>query len=83
MIKANLTDDVPSKWVAIVVKYGDGRKHLYSDSDLSPRFFAAENEAQAWSEGFCRDNPRATVLVLQAKRIVKAKPIEFENIEAA
>jgi len=77
-----MSDAIPSKWVAIVVQYGEGRKHFYMGRDTSPFFFATEAEAQNLAEAHCREHPKDAVLVLRVDRLVYAKPIEFDNIRA-
>jgi hypothetical protein len=77
-----MSEPVPSKWVAIVVQYGEGQKHLYSDHEISPQFCRSELEAQQWAEDHCRFNQRAMVAVLKVDRLVCAKPVEFERITA-
>ena len=77
-----LTDKVPSKWITIVVKYGEKGKHLYADTDFSTGFWATEAEAQMWAEGHCRYDQKAIVAVLKVDRLVKAKPVEFETVAA-
>jgi hypothetical protein len=75
---------VPSKWVCIVVHYGEKKKHLYSGiDDGTPTFFASEGEAEKWAFDHCRYDQKATVLICRADRLVVAKPVEFDSIKAA
>ena len=77
-----LEDEIPSKWVAIVVLYGERRKHLYEHHDHRPHFFPTERDARKWAEDHCRFDQKANVLILRADSIVRAKPVEFETIAA-
>lgn len=78
-----MADAIPSKWVTIVVEYGEKQKHLYAETvDYPVCFWDTEDQAQKAAEDHCRFNQRAMVLVLRADRMVKARPVEFDSIKA-
>lgn len=77
-----MTDKIPSKWMAVVVHYGERGKHLYSDPDLSTNFFATEEEADKWAKNHCAYDQKAMVAILKVERLVKAAPVTFEVVTA-
>ena len=75
--------EIPSKWAVMEVGYGEGKKFLYHTMEHDgPNFFATEKEAQEWAQDHCRFNQKAMVVVVKIERMVKAKPVEFDNIAA-
>jgi hypothetical protein len=77
-----VTDKIPSKWMAVIVQYGERGKHLCSDPDVSPNFFATEEEADKWAKEHCAYDQKAIVAILKVERLVKAAPVVFEVVNA-
>ena len=74
--------DISSKWIVIVVEYGEEQKYLYPSDDHLPRFFATKDEALKSAEYHCQRHQTAQVLILQVTKLVRAKSLDFEIINA-
>lgn len=77
-----MSDQIPSKWAAITVEYGEKRKHLSADCESSLHFFATAAEADEWAKKHCAYDQKAIVAVLKIERLVKAAPVVFEIVNA-
>ncbi len=65
--------EIPTPWVAIVVEYGEGKKHLYWSCEApSPDFFQSEEDARAWADSYLRRNQDDLVLIAKATHLAEA-----------
>lgn len=69
--------EIPTKWAAVEVDWGEGKKHIYSLDRWHLTYCATEEEARALAKDRISSGHSKMMAVLEVKTILVPKPVEF------